>query len=87
MKAADQPERGRGLPYAIEKILVCGGAASSLKEAAKGADLLVVGSRGHGGFTGLLLGSVSTQLTTIPPAPWSSSQPSPNQAATAPARS
>jgi nucleotide-binding universal stress UspA family protein len=38
---------------------VCqGGAAAVLLNAAAGADLLVVGSRGHGGFAEALLGSV-----------------------------
>ncbi len=38
--------------------------AAALLTAAEGAVLLVVGSRGHGGFTGMLLGSVSAHVVT-----------------------
>lgn len=47
---------------AIEVRIAQGPAAEVLLDAASGADLLVVGSRGHGAFTGMLLGSVSNHV-------------------------
>ena len=48
----------------VEPIVCHGGAASCLLDAAGHGDLLVVGSRGRGGFTRLTLGSTSTQCAT-----------------------
>jgi nucleotide-binding universal stress UspA family protein len=47
----------------VERSLRQGHAARVLLDETKSADMLVVGGRGHGGFTGLLLGSVATHCT------------------------
>ncbi len=53
----------------VEREVVQGGPAPSLIDAAADADLLVVGTRGHGGFVGLLLGSVSQHCVHHAPCP------------------
>ena len=60
-KAADRPE--------IEVAAIAGPAAQTLIEAGRDAELLVLGSRGRGGFLGLLLGSVTQQCAHHPPCP------------------
>ena len=51
---------GATRPAALQAVEVEGGASEVLLSQARGARMLVVGSRGHGGFAGLLLGSVSS---------------------------
>ena len=48
----------------VEPRLINGHPAPVLVEASKDADLLVVGSRGHGEFVGMLIGSVSEHCAT-----------------------
>ena len=43
----------------VDRRVISGHPAPILVEASEGADLLVVGSRGHGEFVGMLIGSVS----------------------------
>lgn len=55
-------ETGEAPPEITISVLT-GDAAEELIRASQDADMLVVGSRGSGGFSALLLGSVSSQVT------------------------
>lgn len=56
------PIRSEHPAVTITAAVVHGSPAEKLIEASGRADLIVLGSRGHGGFAGLLLGSVSEQV-------------------------
>jgi nucleotide-binding universal stress UspA family protein len=53
---------GADRPKNIRVKALEGPAAKTLLAASEGALMLVVGSRGHGGFSGMLLGSVSSKV-------------------------
>ncbi|MFC7530099.1 universal stress protein [Actinoplanes sp. GCM10030250] len=54
---------------AVTEATLIGNPAARLLAVADGAELLVLGGRGHGGFTGLMLGSVSRHVATHAPCP------------------
>ena len=56
-------------PVVVHAMVVEGPTARVLVEIAREADLLVVGSRGRGGFSGLFLGSVSQRCAERAPCP------------------
>jgi nucleotide-binding universal stress UspA family protein len=60
---------GENRDMTVEQRAMEGPPVEVLVDAARGADLLVVGSRGRGGFKQLLLGSVSQQLAHHAPCP------------------
>jgi nucleotide-binding universal stress UspA family protein len=53
---------GQPVPPQVNILAVTGSPAQELLTAASNADLLVVGSRGAGGFTRLVMGSISSQV-------------------------
>ena len=62
-EVADSTERpAQGSRPVVERVVVDAGAASTLCAESAGADLVVVGRRGHGGLSTLLLGSVADQV-------------------------
>jgi nucleotide-binding universal stress UspA family protein len=58
-----------GLVHSLSSTVTHGGAATAVLTAGKDADLIVMGSRGLGGFGGLLLGSATNQVVHHAPCP------------------
>jgi nucleotide-binding universal stress UspA family protein len=62
-------ELGEDPPVVAQPRVKRGRPAEVLIEESAGADLLVVGTRGHGGFAGLVLGSVSQHVAAYAQCP------------------
>jgi nucleotide-binding universal stress UspA family protein len=62
LETALQPWREKFPGVPVEALVARGTAARVLVDVSSNAGLVVVGSRGHGGITGTLLGSVSLQV-------------------------
>jgi nucleotide-binding universal stress UspA family protein len=60
---------GEEPPVLVQPQVKQGRPAKVLIEASESADLLVVGKRGHGGFAGLVLGSVSQHVAAYAKCP------------------
>jgi nucleotide-binding universal stress UspA family protein len=62
-------ELGENPEVRVKELVMPGPPRQALLGHARGAELLVVGSRGLGGFSGLLLGSVSRHIVEHAPCP------------------
>jgi nucleotide-binding universal stress UspA family protein len=62
-------ELGDDPPVRVQPHVKQGRAAKVLIDESVNADLLVVGNRGHGGFTGLVIGSVSQHVAAYAKCP------------------
>jgi nucleotide-binding universal stress UspA family protein len=62
-------ELGEEPPVLVQPHVKQGRPAKVLIEESAGADLLVVGKRGHGGFAGLVMGSVSQHVAAYAKCP------------------
>lgn len=67
LRSAVEETLGEQPPVAVTERVVEGHAAQALVAASRGAELLVVGCRGHGGFKGMLLGSVGQRCVAHAP--------------------
>jgi nucleotide-binding universal stress UspA family protein len=61
-ESVDKALIGIDEPPFVERVVRMGSASQELLFEGRNADLLVVGQRGHGGFLGLLMGSVTNQV-------------------------
>lgn len=69
MRAAVAEAAAQSAGVTVKAAVGEGSAAQFLLDAAQGASLVVVGSRGHGGIAGTLLGSVGQTLAQHSPCP------------------